>query len=268
MSHFLVYWKTFWDYGTDKAKKHVLSNGYGTDARKFSPDDNLWIIATDRDDSSVWKLMQLIHVKDTKNNRAIADTDNCLFFEANKQPNIENILKKLKFHSGKQITKSGAGLGMHLEIPRRLSIKDIEILDKFIKRSFKKTRQSANDPTLSFPDQAHRKKVEKAAIKEATSYLESMNYTVEDVSRENRGYDLLAERKQKPKELHVEVKGTSSNIPQFFISRKEKYYMSNKMWRLLLVTNALSSPVITFMTEKEACVKFMFSPFEWLAKLK
>ena len=64
---------------------------------------------------------------------------------------------------------------------------------------------------LLFPDQEFRKKVEKAAIDEATHYLESENYKISDRQKDNCGYDLLATRKKNlSDELHVEVKGTKS----------------------------------------------------------
>lgn len=268
MSHFLVYWKTFWDYDTDRARKHVLSKGYGTNARKFAVKDSLWIIATDRNDPNVWRLLQYLHIKETHGNRAIADYDGSLFFEEKKQINFENTLKKLQFHSGKSITKSNAQVGLQLQKPRQLSVEDIEILDKYVKKIFKKTIESENEPSLNFPDKTHRNKVEKASIFEATKHLKSMGYIVTDRQKDNCGYDLLAKRKKRPKELHVEVKGTSNEIPQFFISRNERNYMSNSNWRLLLVTNALDSPNVLFMTKKEVDMRYVFSPLAWQVNLR
>lgn len=132
-----------------------------------------------------------------------------------------------------------------------------------------KQRSKGNGATsLGFPDQEHRDKVEKAAIKEAIRVLESKKYKVTDRQKDNCGYDLLAKRVRSPQELHVEVKGTSSEVMRFYMSRNEKQYMANPKWRLLMVTNALGSPKASLMTENEVIKTFQFNPFAWEAVCK
>jgi hypothetical protein len=132
----------------------------------------------------------------------------------------------------------------------------------------KTAKQGEAPPRLTFPDQAHRKKVEVAAIEAAIKYLEGMKYRVTDRQNDNCGYDLLAKRDQPPEEVHVEVKGTSSKTQRFFMSRNEKQYMSYPKWRLLIVTEALGTPQVTMMTKKEVNETFEFNAFAWEATLK
>ena len=94
---------------------------------------------------------------------------------------------------------------------------------------------------------------------------------VEDISNQNRGYDLLATKKKSgtDEELHVEVKGTSTGIQRFFISRREKLYMSESRWRLLIVTDALTTePRVSLLTSREVEEKFKFNEFAWEVVLK
>lgn len=124
------------------------------------------------------------------------------------------------------------------------------------------------NPTLVFPDKEHKDKVEKAAIEAAFDFLEKDGYRVTDRQKDKCGYDLLARRKLHPVELHVEVKGTSNEIPRFFMSRNEKQYIPNPKWRLFLVTDALKKPKGTLMTAKEVANTFDFNPFAWEAVCK
>lgn len=126
-------------------------------------------------------------------------------------------------------------------------------------------------PGLVFPDQKHRKQVEDVSMQIAISYLKSKGYSVIDISKENRGYDLLATKKKsgRDEELYVEVKGTSANIQHFFISRREKLYMLESKWRLIIVTDALTSnPNISLLTSLEVDKKFKFNALAWEVVLK
>lgn len=123
-------------------------------------------------------------------------------------------------------------------------------------------------PKSGFPDSAAQKAVEEAAIKKAMEYLKDKKYEVFDKQKDNCGYDLLAKRKRSPDELHVEVKGTSSQEMRFFITRNEKKYMSHPQWRLLVVTNALNKPEVSLLTANEVEACFQFNPRLWEAVLK
>ena len=124
-------------------------------------------------------------------------------------------------------------------------------------------------PMHSFPTQEHIKEVDKVAIKEAISYLESKKYKISDRQKNNCGYDLLAKRKKSPDpELHIEVKGTSSEKMQFFISRNEWNYMTHPRWRLLIVTSALNNPKVKLLSKKKVDKLFKFNAIRWDVKLR
>jgi len=111
----------------------------------------------------------------------------------------------------------------------------------------------------------HRSEVEKAAVETACRYLKKNGYAVRDRQPDKCGYDLLAQRKKIPSELHIEVKGTSLLGERFFISRNEYDYMSNPKWRLALVTDALGSPTLQVLDERKVKAGFNFEPMMFMA---
>lgn len=120
-----------------------------------------------------------------------------------------------------------------------------------------------------FPSQEHIKKVEKAAIGLAEGYLRKEKYEITDKQKHNCGYDLLAKRKDAPSELHVEVKGTSGERMRFYMSRNEYMYMPNPKWRLLMVTEALSTdPKVQMLTRAQVEKMFDFRELSFEATLK
>ena len=146
-----------------------------------------------------------------------------------------------------------------------------EELAKYAEQIVSNTRLEPSEsglPSVGFPDYDHRKKVETASVSAVSKYLLKNGYRVTDRQKENCGYDLLAIGKKSPQELHVEVKGTSTGIPNFFITRNEMNYMTNAKWRLAIVTEALTKPKIRLLTEKVVRKSFVFDPLAWCARLK
>lgn len=122
-------------------------------------------------------------------------------------------------------------------------------------------------PKLSFPDPEKRKRVEKAAIEAAKKFLHK-NYHIKDRQKDNCGYDLLARHRKSGEELHVEVKGTSSVIMHFYMSRNEFRYMPSPQWRLILVSDALGKAKTTLFTAAKVRQAFSIDPFAWEATTK
>lgn len=118
-----------------------------------------------------------------------------------------------------------------------------------------------------FPDHEHRNAVENASIIAAIQYLEGTgnSYKITDKQSDKCGYDLLATRAREPKELHVEVKGTSLCDMRFYMTDNEKKYMHNPKWRLIIVTNALENPKVSLLNATEVEKKFQFKAFSWEA---
>lgn len=131
---------------------------------------------------------------------------------------------------------------------------------------------TSKDPRKPFlpPSAEHRLAVEGASMKEMTALLVKAGYDVDDISKEipSRGYDLLATRKRAPKELHVEVKGTSGSTRQFLMSRNEHSRIDTPQWRLGMVTDALSKPRAELMDKAEVNRVFAWEVFTWLAREK
>ncbi len=117
--------------------------------------------------------------------------------------------------------------------------------------------------TAGFADAAHSRKVERAAVRAVRRILKRRGYEVVDRQRDRCGYDLLARRGRAPAELHVEVKGTSSSEPHFFMTPNEKAYMADPRWRLGMVTNAVARPSCRLFTLRQAEAAFVLSPLVW-----
>jgi len=121
---------------------------------------------------------------------------------------------------------------------------------------------SDNGGFASYP---RSKLVEEAAIKAVNKWLRKRRYDIEDKQDEWCGYDLLAmPRSGTDTELHVEVKGTSGAVGHFFITRNERRQSKkDPLWRLALVTNALSEPAVVLMTEAQMLERFVLSCLAW-----
>lgn len=116
------------------------------------------------------------------------------------------------------------------------------------------------DPLGGFGTPEHRKKVEKAAEKVVIEHFEADGFECVDVTKKNLGYDFLF--RKRGSELHVEVKGTSGDIPRFFFTRNEEAYRSNPHWRFAIVTHALSDqPRLHVMTNREFSQTFDLEPY-------
>ena len=138
---------------------------------------------------------------------------------------------------------------------------------KMVKTS-ERVFQKAGMPSVNFPDAKHRKKVEKAAINAVRTLLGRKGYNIRDRQKDYCGYDLLATRKRQPKELHIEVKGTSTSEMQFFMTENERNYMNNPKWRLAIVTSALTRPNVNMLNANQTQRAFNFSPIAWSARKK
>ncbi|GAB3216157.1 protein NO VEIN domain-containing protein [Pseudaeromonas pectinilytica] len=113
----------------------------------------------------------------------------------------------------------------------------------------------------SFPDAETRKKIELAAVQYVTTYYEEMGYSITDRQKDNCGYDLLAENSDET--LKIEVKGTSAAENRFFISRNERSKSADPLWRLAIVTSALTNPSLEIFNSSEMERIFNFDALCW-----
>lgn len=104
-----------------------------------------------------------------------------------------------------------------------------------------------------------RKRVEEAAIKIVTQHYENFGYKVKTVEKENLGWDLEATKGHTS--LRIEVKGLSGEEISVHITQNEyakMTYNNNSHYRLCVVTEALTSPLLsTFVYdgEKWVCIE-------------
>jgi hypothetical protein len=109
--------------------------------------------------------------------------------------------------------------------------------------------------------------VERAATDFVKSDFVRRGWKVKDVSRENRGYDLLCEKRGQ--KLHLVVKGVSGTAHKFIITANEKNCWSeDKRFVLALVTNALTTnqKLALYRGPKDA-ERFSFSPISYASSL-
>ena len=123
------------------------------------------------------------------------------------------------------------------------------------------------DPLKGFGTPEHRKEVELAAERVVIEHYKRKGYAYERVTHLPCGYDFVFTKDESV--LHVEVKGTSSSTPQFFITRNEygKGLQTNPAWRLAMVTSALSeTPSITEYDAIELKKAFDLEPYVYIGK--
>jgi hypothetical protein len=112
------------------------------------------------------------------------------------------------------------------------------------------------------------KKVEKAAVRAVERHYESKGWSVQDVSHENLGYDLLC--KSSGKKIHVEVKGARGDGQQFIITRRERErWTADSCFVLAFVGNALTAkPSLSFFSGGAGQKEFSFDTLSFIAKRK
>ena len=118
-----------------------------------------------------------------------------------------------------------------------------------------------------FPDLKTRQETEIAAVSFVWSELERRGFKVTDCQRNNCGYDLEAESSSG--DLLVEVKGTNSSEPRFFLSRNEFRSSQKEVnWRLFTVCNARTKPVLHEYTAEQLHQQFAFDALAWECQQK
>jgi hypothetical protein len=126
------------------------------------------------------------------------------------------------------------------------------------------------DPFSGFGTADHRQRVEKAAVDFVARHYRKNGYDVQSHENLNCGYDLYAANTEADKILEIEVKGTASAEEGFFLTRNEYYYMNSgtRDWRLALVTDAISNPVLHVYTAKQVNKRFDMESLAWKCTVK
>ena len=107
--------------------------------------------------------------------------------------------------------------------------------------------------------------VERAAMRHVSSFFTKNGWTVEDVSMEKRGYDLLCNRGRR--HLHVEVKGVAGGRKQFQITAREKrLWAADRAFVLALVTRAKCvNASLDLFRGADSLRRFYFEPMSYMA---
>ena len=156
MTHFLVYWKSYWE---DIKEGYKPSGSWSTNSKAFHQavrrGDILWaVISGGTEAPGTWNLIERIQVDYTEPNPSvtkwgkwhiIGDDKKSLKFSVKSQPDMTAILWMLQFASGTRITIKGQRLGQALQSHgfRRLADNDAVLLDAYavtLKRKAKSIR--------------------------------------------------------------------------------------------------------------------------------
>ena len=125
-------------------------------------------------------------------------------------------------------------------------LKEIKRLVGGKRKGIKRDRSKKTDPEKNA-------KVEKAAIRKTTQYVEGIGYAIDSVEKDNVGWDL--EAKSGKKKLLIEVKGLSGSALSVELTPNEYKALSNKNrnYRLCVVYAALTEPkLVVCRFSKEA----------------
>jgi hypothetical protein len=119
-------------------------------------------------------------------------------------------------------------------------------------------------PSLWFPDQAHRERVESAAVIHMQSHYRALGLSAESVEDRKLGYDLDVKDGAGVSVHRVEVKGTAGADTAFFLTRRERACSeSEPRWLLAVVSDALGSPRHSVYSALEMEAAFAFDPLVW-----
>jgi hypothetical protein len=182
-------------------------------------------------------------------------------------PSIKQSKYSYLLQPGEKKPATDAKAAVLSEINKRLAaLKNVAVAQPN-RGNVKTDIEDESDPLINFGTAAQRKKVEMAAEAVATSYLIERGYTVIRRADEKVGYDLQAIPQDGGQDLYVEVKGTSSLVPRFFMTPNELAFMTATGWRFALVTDALGNPAIEFLECQRFKVRFDLQPGVWVGKI-
>lgn len=113
-----------------------------------------------------------------------------------------------------------------------------------------------------FGDAAQNREVELAAVSTVTTHFSSKGWTCKSVEAAKCGYDL--ECRKGNEEWHFEVKGVSGVVPAVILTDGElTRARTDNRWKLIIVTSALGSPVLTEYRGAELQAIFSLRPISY-----
>jgi hypothetical protein len=178
-----------------------------------------------------------------------------------KHPSIR--MGKYSFLTGPNVTQSANKLEVLAILENQLQRLAGIAVENPDTKSAPDLESDETDPLAGFGTPEHRKAVEENAVRAAKKALEVLGYKCQSRESENVGFDLEAVSLRDRSVLHVEVKGTSGNAPRLFMTANEHGYRKAPQWRLAMVTEALSTPVVRIYTLREFERDFELVPMVW-----
>ena len=175
-------------------------------------------------------------------------------------------------------THRSVGMGKYSFLcgPRVQKTANKEKVLKYLKRRMKKLKSSVIEnptdetapdpgaepggPLRGFGTPEHRKKVEKAAEEAVKRHYCAKGFSYKDKTKKNLGFDFIFRKGRT--QHHVEIKGTSGDLPRFFMTRNENAYRENPAWRFAIVTDALGPrPTIRVYDNRQFEKTFELDPY-------
>lgn len=117
---------------------------------------------------------------------------------------------------------------------------------------------------ITFPDQDHRDHMEQLSMQIVMDHFRAQNLKPQNVSSKNLGYDIDVLDLNDVSTLHVEVKGTASDKPGFFLTRNERNVGAvDPLWELIVVVDLLKDPYMEHYSFKDVERHFTFTELAW-----
>ncbi len=136
---------------------------------------------------------------------------------------------------------------------------DANDLDKIISHGAQFIKER---PPVSYASAELRKAIETEAISVVINHFIQSGWKVVSVETENVGYDLFCTKGNE--EIHAEVKGTSSNLEQFILTRNEfNQLRTDPMFVLCLVSDALNTQRLSIFSSQEVMKLFNIDPLQY-----
>ena len=180
------------------------------------------------------------------------------FFVETDIPLLENPIRAEEYKSDPILAKSEPIRVPQLSNPAFLTKEEFRAL-----QILRKTNSAAGaiqdaQVTISksgagFGTAEQNKETEIAGMSAAKKYYEKLDFKVEDVSKYNFGWDIVATPKSGKRGAKlIEVKGVRGSEPRILLTRNEyNHAQVEGNWELAVVTNALSKPKVNIFNSKD-----------------
>ncbi len=185
-------------------------------------------------------------------------------------PTINELRKNSIFRNAPFLKQGPSGTVFSLTEQQGLTLR--AMTDAFF-RQIQQTRTTNSDEIVArqiigagFGTPEENRKVEKAAIRVATSHLAEDDWLVKSVESKKIGYDLHCIKNGST--LRVEVKGIRGNVPKFVLTVGEyKRALTDPLYALCIVTSALRKPHVFLIQQHNLLDHLHIAPLTFKAEI-